>query len=383
MATRRRHPIFSMPFDDPVANDLEAEYRGQAFGRRFQARRKAWAREAMLVATGQARLQAARVPASVRAILWVYSWTTVGDAILDLAPRRLVPKDVALDLLIAPALAPLFATDARFREVHVDIGDAVRPDIDFVFLDSLRTGTLGMKRERFSSLPFATLRGHQSGERFDRAAFADRRLRQLFALPAGSVEAPRLDLGTKARRLDLGTKARRLDLCTEAPRRRDDGAFRLALALGARVPRKLYRHWGRVLGALFAGWPHDRPALDVRLVGQGDSARVQQGEIERLLAGARLASWVDHGDLRRAALDIASCDAFLGVDGGLMHVAVAVGTPGLALFTRVDPAWFLRPNSSMQAMRTAGELDAIEPDAVASAFLAAVPAFRATGGASD
>src|SRR5204862_2133451 len=89
-------------------------------------------------------------------------------------------------------------------------------DYDFILLDSLRTGSLRMKAERLRAVPFATMRGHHAGERFDRAAFADRRLRQLFSLPAGAVESPRLDLGS------------------DAPESLDRTRFRIAMAVGAR-----------------------------------------------------------------------------------------------------------------------------------------------------
>ena len=349
---RRRHPIFAMPFDGEVANALEAEYREQSLGRRLQARRKAWARDAMLVVTGRVRRHVAKAPATTRRMLWIYTWTTVGDAILDLAPRRLVPKDIAIDLLIAPALAPLFLTDRRLHAVHVDPAQCA-DDYDFVLLDSLRTSSLRLLAQRFARVPFATMRGHQAGERFDRAAFADKRLRQLFTLPPGPIEAPRLDF--------------------DPPAPRDATAVcRIALALGARVTRKLYPHWNDVVAALVAGWPPERPAPEFHLVGQGRPARRQATAIT-VPEPSRKVSLIDSGDLRKTALDIAACDAFLGVDGGLMHVAVAVGTPGLALFAGIDSRYFLRPESTMVALHSDGELDALAPADVAAAFLAALP----------
>lgn len=337
-----------MPFDDAIANDLEAEFREQPFGRRFQARRKALARDAMLAVTGQSRLHLARVPAATRRLLWIYTWTTVGDAILDLAPRDLVPAGVGLELLIAPHLAPLFTGDRRFSAIHVDVADC-DPGTDFVLLDSLRTSSLRLKSRHFRAVPFATMRGHQAGERFDRAAFADLRLRQLFGLDGGEVELPRLDVS----RGDVSQRSR------------------IGLALGARVPRKLYPHWPAALEALVARRPGMRSGdADIVLLGQGESARMQARPVQAALAriGVPCVSMIDSGDLGKTARDIASCSAFLGVDGGLMHVAVAVGTPGLALFTRVDPHWFLRPGSTMAALARDSELAEISPEDVAAAF---------------
>ena len=351
-----RHPIHGLPFDDTVDNDLAAEFREQPLGRRAQAVRKALARDAMLVFTGQAYRHVKRVPAGVRRMLWVYTWTTVGDAVMDLSPRRLIPASIEVDLLIAPALAPLFTGDSRFRAVHTDAASCA-DDYDFILLDSMRTASLRMKRARFRRLPFATMRGHHAGERFDRAAYADRRLRQLFRLPAGPVDAPRLEV-------------------ERDPRLRGDGdRFLVALALGARLKRKMYPHWAEVIDGLCERWPNDRPGPEFRLLGQGRAAREQQAELLELPLGSRCVSRVDAGALDATARELAACDAFLGVDGGLMHVAVGVGTPGLALFTRVDPVYFLRPGSSMVPLCTDDELAALPPDTVAAAFLAALPGF--------
>ena len=361
----RRHPIYTLPFDEPIHEALEIEYRARPLGRRFQARRKAFARDALLALTGQAARHVAAVPAGVRHVLWVYTWTTVGDAILDLAPRRLIPSGVTVDLLIAPQLAPLFAADARFRGVHTE-AEACPANIDFVLLDSLRTISLRLRSARYPKVPFATMRGHHAGERFDRAAFADRRLRQLFGLPLGPVEPPRLDLGAAL------------------PARGASNGFRIAIALGARLPPKLYSHWPAVIERLALRWPASQARPEFVLLGHGRPAERQRDLIEASVsarAGVSVTSLVGSGDLRKAALDLAACDAFLGVDGGLMHVAIGVGTPGLALFTKVDPTYFLRPESSMLAYATGGELDAIAPAAVAVAFFAGLPRMRAARGA--
>jgi ADP-heptose:LPS heptosyltransferase len=356
---RWRHPIHGLPFDDTVENDLVAEFREQPLGRRVQAVRKALARDAMLVFTGQAHRHVSRVPRGVGRMLWVYTWTTVGDAVMDLAPRRLIPSSIEVDLLIAPALAPLFVGDSRFRAVHTEAA-ACADDYDFILLDSMRTASLRLKRTRFRRVPFATMRGHHAGERFDRAAYADRRLRQLFGLAAGPVEAPRLEV-------------------ERDPRLRGDTShFLIALALGARLKRKIYPHWAEVLEAVCEQWPGGLPGPEFRLLGQGRAAREQQAELLALPPGSRCVSRIDAGALDATARELAACDAFLGVDGGLMHVAIGVGTPGLALFTRVDPVYFLRPESRMVALRTDDELGALPPATVAAAFLVALPGFSAS-----
>jgi hypothetical protein len=351
-----RNPICTLPFAEPVANTLALEFAEKGLGWRAQALRKAAFRELMLLANGQARLRVERVPDSVRSMLWVYTATKVGDAIMDLAPRLLVPRRVEIDLLIAPALAPLFATDRRLRQVHTDPNEP-SPDVDFILLESLRTTALRLKAKCYRPLPFASMRGHNAGERFDRTAFADRRLRQLFGLPEEEVVTPTLDLG------DSGGQVF------------EEERFRIAVPLGGRAARTRYAHWKETLRHIVSAWPGNVAPAQFRFFGQSESARKDLAAIGNDFVAAHGAAELGGGDLRETALDVAECDAFLGVEGNLMHIAIGVGTPGLALFAHIDPAYSLRPASTMRALRSAGEVSELEVAVVASTFLAAVPGF--------
>ena len=356
MTLRWRNPISSLPFAEPIANTLDQEFAAQSLRRRAQALRKAAFRELMLLTNGQSRRRVERVPMTVRSMIWIYTWTTVGDAIMDLAPRVLVPRRIEIDLLIAPALAPLFATDRRLRAVHVH-PDALPVDVDFILLDAFRTTSLRLKAERYPQLPFASMRGHNAGEQFDRVAFADRRIRQLFDLPLDEVVAPTLDLGESGARVF------------------DQERFRIALPLGARVARMRYGHWKETLQRIVSGWPeHVAPPL-FRFLGHGGSARDDLATIGSEFVAAHGEAELDSGDLRKGAFDVADCDAFLGVDGGLMHVAVGVGTPGLALFAGIDPVLRLRPGGTMLALTTHGKVSDLDAVTVAAAFLQALPGF--------
>ncbi len=347
-----RHPIHGLPFDAPIAEALREEFQARPRAWRLQTLRKAMGRELQLLLNGQRWRRVERVPAAARAMLWVHTWTTVGDAVMDLAPRRLLPAGLAVDLLIASPLAPLFTHDRRFRAVYTGIED-VTGEYDFVLFDCWSSASLRLKARHLPRPPFASMRGHQAGERFDRVAFADRRIRQLFALPDGDVVAPGLSLGAR-------------------PARPDRRCIRIAVPLGARVEAKRYRHWNALLGRLVSTWPAGAPPPHFVFLGTGGAAHADLRALNEALVADHASVLLDSGDLRKTALDIAACDAFLGVDGGLMHLAVAVGTPGLALFADVEPGYFLRPGSPVIGLRSAGAVSLHAPDAVATAFITRV-----------
>jgi ADP-heptose:LPS heptosyltransferase len=74
--------------------------------------------------------------------------------------------------------------------------------------------------------------------------------------------------------------------------------------------------------------------------------------------------------LRAAARLVSDCDFFVGADGGLMHCAVAADLPGVALFGRVEPKLRLPPETAMQALYDADDVNHNPPQAVAEAIRA-------------
>jgi heptosyltransferase-2 len=350
------NPIHTLPVVEPVANELAQEYAELPLARRLRGLRKVALRELGLLAHGQRRRRVEAIPGDVDSMLWVYTATSIGAAIMDLAPRVLVPRHVEIDLLIAPALAPLFAFDRRLRQVHTD-PNALPYDIDFILLDSLRATSLGLKTKRYTDWRFASMRCHNVGDRFDRVAFADRRIRQLFGLPLADVAAPTLDLGDGG-----GTVF-------------EEERFRVAVPLGTRVARRSYPHWKDVLRRIVSAWPEGLARPQFRFFGSGNSARKELAGIGKDFVAEHGSDELDHTDLRQSALWLAECDAFIGIEGSLMHVAVGVGTPGLALFVRGDPAYSLRAAGTMRWL--GGDAEPAEPEAakVAGAFLAALPQF--------
>ena len=349
----RRHPIFEMPFDAAVANDLGREFREQSLGRRASILRKVVQRELLLRVTGQARHRVEHVPENVSSMLWIYTWSTVGDSLMDLAVRGHLPVQLQIDLLIAPTLAPLYKTDPRFRRVLTRPED-VRDKPDFVLLQDLTTASIALKQHCAKTAPFASVFEHLRGERFDRLGFAQRRMEQLFGLSVADPARPSLHLAN------------------DGPVPFDATCVNIAVGLGARDPRRRYRHWPVVLETLVAHWPERLPPPRFALLGSAnaldDLAAFPAEFIERHCHVA-----VDRLDLSGTATMIQSCDAFLGTDGGLMHLAVALEKPGLALFVEIDPHMRLLRGSPMQSLFTPSTLDHLAPLEVATVLLDMLP----------
>lgn len=346
----RRHPIHGLPFDAPVRNTLRQEYERMPRGKRAALLRKALQRELLLWLTGQSRRRVACAQAQAQRVLWIYNWTTLGDSLMDLAVRQALPPTLQLDLYIAPALAPLYDGDVHLNHVYTRIEDCTGP-YDFVLLQDLTTASLRLKRRCAPRAPFATVFEHLRGEHFDRLSFAQRRFEQLFHLSPTAPRQPLLALGPRSEA--AGTRTR------------------IAVALGARDPRRWYRRWPDVLQHLLRCWPADRPAPEFVLIGN-NNAHDDLSAFPQTLLDSHCRIEIGRHDLRGTAELIRDCDAFLGIDGGLMHLAVACGRPGLAVFVEIDPALRLLPGTRLQSLFSEQPIDALPPQQLAERLLEAL-----------
>ncbi len=349
MMLRGKHPVHGLPFDGGVPNRLREEWLAMPRPARFRRMRKVLQRDLLMLATGQASACLDRVPRGARKVLWIYNWTTLGDSIMDLSARFGVPAGVELDLCIAPALAELYAVEPGFARVFTRLEDAAH-DYDFILIHELTGQALREKRRRWRAVPFAPLLNHCIGEQFARAAFVDARVRQLFGQTRTESPSPRLSLGE--------------------PVRSGSERFDIAVVLGAGDPRRAFPHWNDTLHAVLANWPKHLPRPHFRLLGS-DNARGDLASLSETIRERDGEDRVARTSLMEAVRTIRDADAFLGPDGGLMHVAAAAGKPGLALFAEIDPSLRLAPQTclrSLLAPRVMADLDARE---VADAFIAA------------
>lgn len=340
-------PIYRLPFAADIPNDLQREYRALPWSRRFTLVRKAWSREMMLLAAGQRRLRNETIPSNTRRLLWIYSWTTIGDAIMDLSQRAFLPPHIEVDLCIAPHLADLFQGDTRFGTVYRSVQDC-RNDYDFILLQNANTPALKAKFQHFPDTPFNTLFGHLYGECFSRIDFVARRLGQLSARQVDKPVLPSLRLN---------------DVSTVLPH-----GYRIAVALGGRDQRRMGADWSSILPAIVDAWSDDAMPPVFVLLGDG-SAMADMAAICPAFLSRHCEVHANRLSLRATATAIRDCDAFLGTDGGLMHVALAFDKPGLGLFTQIRPEWRMHPDARMESHFQMEPLSTLVPHAVAQRFL--------------
>ena len=339
----------TQPLSQPVPGESADAYLGDVG--HLKAGRRVALRRCALWWSGQRRLKLDAFPAATKRVLWVYfGENQIGDALMDLAPRSLLPQwGMQVDLYAAPVVTRLFEGDPWFGRIASDTGALSGVDYDCAIVLSNKHRPLKPKTRAFASLPWVSMHEYFTGPNFHRGLFAARRLADL-----AGIEASPQDLEHHARQ-KLGPVA-------AGPEQPSD----VALVMGGVHAGRCYRHWPAVVSELMAAG-HRRFAL----VGS-DNGRAQAEELVRAFAGqAEIGDFTGRLSLAhtRAVLDRAAVTA--SPDGGLMHLALTTRTALVSLFSaQIAPQWRLPAADAAAALRSpTDQVSDIPPQQVAGMIL--------------
>jgi hypothetical protein len=109
---------------------------------------------------------------------------------------------------------------------------------------------------------------------------------------------------------------------------RSNETLQIALSASARW---FSRQWGRDEWTQLANYFIERHGAEVLVLGK---------EEEPLPVGVNL---IGETNLREAAALLSQCQLFVGSDSGLVHLALAVGTPTVGLFGPLNPTYLISP----------------------------------------
>jgi heptosyltransferase-2 len=303
----------------------------------------------------QSRLLRDRLPPPPARLLWLSpSGNSIGDSVMELAGRVLLGA-YEVDLLTDKFYAELYSQDRCLRSVFTD-PTAIDPSrYDFALQDFFNTRSIRLKRRVCPRLPFATMQGFFWGADYNRILFSYYRINHLLGYPFTEDQLrpmlrPHLFLEDEP-----------------SPSPRERGRRRVAMVIGGAHAARTYRQWSDVIRRLIATWPPGQPFPDFLLVGSRNGLAFVEPVMAAFSPG-KARSFVGALSLRSTARLISDCDFFLGPDGGLMHCAVSLDVPGVALFARSRPELLLPPATDMQPIYDPNTVNNIPPPAVAEAF---------------
>jgi ADP-heptose:LPS heptosyltransferase len=346
---------YTPPFRHELPGTMKEMVENETPARKFSANFKLLRRWLWLKMNLPSRLLCDRLPPPPSRLLWLnYSSTSIGDSIMELAGRAMLGT-YEVDLLTNRQHAELYLQDRFFKAVFTEAQQLEPSRYDFVILDLFNTRSIRLKRVIGPNLPCACLQSFFYGAHFNRMLFSCYRIHHLLGYPYDDEKLQPL----------LRPSLFVDDEPSPLPPKRKQ---RVALMLGGVEPFKTYQQWPEVIRILRARWPSGRDFPGFVLVGSKNGVDY----VEPVLAALKncdAVSVVDSLGLRQTVRALADSDAFVGTDGGLMHCAVALGVPGLALFAKFSPQILLPPNSKMLSIYDAVNVNNIPAAAVADAVL--------------
>lgn len=345
------HPIFNAYGAGDYLNNLRGEFYEIPQSLRSKWIRKSRQRTWLLAMTGQICLEKQRIPVGVKRILWFYDWNTLGDSIMDLSQRQHLADRFEVDICMPTGPAELFKGDATFSRVYTDI-DQCPDDYDFILLHDISSRSIGIKLRKYFFKPWASMIRHQQGEQYGRSALSALRFGQLL----DEKLSPRPPSVSGAGLSDIQVLP---------------GS--VAVALGGGDPRRRINDWPVLLQPLVEA--HEARGLPIRftLMGSGDEARkdLEKFDPNFLDRYCRLA--LNQPNLTTLKCVMAENESFIGCDSGLMHLAEALGKPGVALFGHIRPEWRLLPTSHLHPIFAQKTVNTIPTQGIVKAFMDTVP----------
>ncbi|WP_233870758.1 glycosyltransferase family 9 protein [Paraburkholderia adhaesiva] len=299
--------------------------------------------------------------ASGSRVLLVYDGIVhIGDALMDLAGRALLEgHSVKMDVVLDPALLPVFESDPWFSRIYTDISQVQAEDYAFVILNTLNRRVIKKKaHSSLRDLPFTSLVGWFIDRRFyNKIQFSYYSWSRILGLSRSNAE-----LQAEAR-VVMGSPIARA------------GLSQIVIAIGGKEADRTYLRWSEVLRLV----DQDKKLSQYQyaLIGSRNGLSEAQSLLSHKFENINLISYVNTLTLHQTREVVGNSILFMGADGGLMHVTHTTSTPTLALFSgEVDPRarYIDNQHFNCKFIRSAGDVSEIDPTTVARELALALDA---------
>lgn len=315
-----RNYIYNPPFNTLIPNDGFFYCISKSTLRVVIDEIRYYRRQMLLIMYGQFFLEKKTIPNDTKKILWFNSSSTsIGDAIMELSGRYLLKDRYEIDLYTDSNNASVFVDDDIFNRIYNSI-EAISDKYDLIFLDICNTKSVKLKAKYFKNIPFCHIQGFFYGFDFNRMLFSYHRINFLLHTPYSQIE---LDNISRNYLTHLNN---------------NNSSKNIVIAIGGEDKTRQYNNWHEVILILFKKYNN----FTINLVGSknGISDSLKIAEACKVFK-TQLNNYVGTLSINDTMQIIAKATYFIGVDGGLMHIAEAYHLHGLALFARFNPIYRL------------------------------------------
>jgi hypothetical protein len=238
-------------------------------------------------------------------ILWInYSAPSIGDSLMDLSSRVLL-WDRELHLFTHAKNLDLYTKDKWFSFASDRPKDFNGKKYDLIICDSFAPSVLLKKFRVAPTVEFCSLYRFVNGFDLHRTYFSFSRMEELLNYSNPSIKV-------KPHLLRPSVSEHHYDVC---------------VAIGGEWKFRTYDKWKQVISRLVG-----INGLRIHLIG-GLSAREEARDLQNCFPGVTSSCG---NSLSEVCSDISHTKLFIGADGGLWHVATALGIPSVCLFADCD-----------------------------------------------
>ena len=251
-----------------------------------------------------------RIPSNTKRILWInLSAPSLGDSLMDLSGRVLL-DEFKVDLLTDPKNVELYKHDLFFENVFSHSQEVLSKNLsatyDLFILDSFSPRVIRVMQSISFSTPFIGVWGYINGFEVHRTIYSFARISYLLG-PVTLISKPITPSLKVSHSLDLQEELTKP---------------LIAVVVGAEWEYRRYDKWADVIGRFIKDY-------EIVLVGSKNGVNDAEKIMTRFY---RCKDFVGKCTLIETAQILSSADVVIAADGGLWHVACALGKPTVGLF---------------------------------------------------
>jgi heptosyltransferase-2 len=301
---------------------------------------KLYRRFMLLCFTSQRKLLHQSIPLNVKRVLWInISSTSIGDSVMELSGRILLKDKYEIDLITDVKNVALYENDDVFKNIYTSPNRNIK--YDFIILDILNTKSIKFKAKHFNGTPFVTLRGYWDssnyGRDYNRMLFSYHRVNNLLANQNNNDYIDNIANNYLAKNNETIVKRNLI----------------ISIAIGGEDPIRTYKNMKSVVAYMAVNYPDAR----INLLGS-KNGKISATEI-MALNYSNVYNFVGVTTIQETRDLIAQSNFFIGVDGGLMHIAEAYKISGVVLFAKYLPKYRLGYNSNLKYIFTFEDINEI------------------------
>ncbi len=305
---------YTTPFKASIPADLQTHFANTSNYKRF---RRFFGRYLYKLIALRDNEELTHISKNHKKILWLH-WTDpyLGDSLMDLSARVLL-QGKQIDLLTQANVASIYKQDDIFDTVFTNPKLCSANRYDLIIIDGYRYRSLKIIRKYLSHFPYVSLHGYYGGHNFNRTLFSFFRINQLLSYPYKEQNI----YNTAKPLLSINSKDKQIIECIKL-----SDNF-ITIAIGGREQNRIFNYWNKVIKIILA------KKLVQKIVLIGTQNAIQESQIITNDYNKNVINLVGKYTFIQTAQIIKKSKILLCCDGGLMHVANAVKTPIIALFS--------------------------------------------------